>query len=73
MTVHYIFAFIWGIGGGVSNVSNADIAAVIEDTFSDFTFPRSECIFDHMIHPDTQQTFINWSTKIPELVIDKDA
>lgn len=26
-----------------------------------------------MIHPDTQQTFINWSTKIPEFVIDKDS
>lgn len=26
-----------------------------------------------MIHPDTQQSFVNWSTKVPEFVFDKDA
>jgi dynein heavy chain len=65
LTAHFIFAFIWGLGGGVSNVNNAEIQSAIEDTFSDFTFPRSECVFDHMIHPDTQQSFISWTTKVP--------
>lgn len=41
ITVHYIFAFIWGLGGGVSSANNAQIQSAIEDTFTDFTFPRS--------------------------------
>lgn len=71
LTVHFIFAFIWGLGGGVSSSDNAQIQSAIEDTFSDFSFPRSECIFDHMINPDTQQSFLNWSAKVPEFVYDK--
>lgn len=39
--MHYIFAVIWGLGGGVSNVNNPEIQAAIEETFNDFTFPRS--------------------------------
>ena len=39
---------------------------MIEDSFSDITFPRAECIFDHFINPDTQQGFVNWATKVPE-------
>lgn len=26
-----------------------------------------------MINPDTQQSFISWSTKVPEFVFDKEA
>ena len=26
-----------------------------------------------MIHPDTQQSFVNWSVKVPEFVYDKEA
>jgi dynein heavy chain len=73
LTAHFIFAVIWGLGGGVSNVNNPEIQSAIEETFSDFTFPRSECVFDHMIHPDTQQSFISWSTKVPEFEFDKEA
>lgn len=72
ITVHFIFAFIWGLGGGVSSDNNAQIQSAIEDTFTDFTFPRSECIFDHMINPDTQQSFLSWATKVPEFVFDKE-
>jgi hypothetical protein len=25
-----------------------------------------------MIHPETQQSFISWSTKVPEFVFDKE-
>jgi hypothetical protein len=46
---------------------------MVEDSFTDFTFPRSDCVFDHMINPETQQNFINWSTKVPEFVFEKDA
>jgi hypothetical protein len=30
LTVHFIFAFIWGLGGGVSSVDVAQITSVIE-------------------------------------------
>ena len=30
-------------------------------------------MLDHMLNPDTQQTFVNWSTKIPEFIYDKEA
>jgi hypothetical protein len=66
LTAHFIYALIWGLGGGVSNVNNAEIQAAIEDTFTDFPFPRSDCIFDHLINPDTQQSFVSWATKVPE-------
>jgi len=73
LTVHFIFAFIWGLGGGVSSVDVAQVTSIIEDTFNDFTFPRTECIFDHMINPDTQQSFLSWSTKVPDFEYEKDA
>lgn len=41
LTVHYIYSLIWGLGGGVSFVNNPEIQAAIEETFSDFSFPRS--------------------------------
>lgn len=73
LTVHYIYSMIWGLGGGISFVNNPEIQALIEESFPDFTFPRSECIFDHMINPETQQSFISWATKVPEFVFDKEA
>ena len=30
-------------------------------------------MLDHMLNPDTQQTFVNWSTKVPEFIYDKEA
>lgn len=62
---------IWGIGGGISYTHNSQIQSLIQDSFVDFTFPRTECIFDNMINPETQQNFINWSAKVPEFAFDK--
>ena len=73
LTVHFIFAFIWGVGGGISSTNYAQITSVIEETFNDFTFPRTQCIFDHLINPDTQQNFVNWSVKVPQFAYDKEA
>lgn len=64
---------VWGFGGGISYVNNAELITIIEEVFPDITFPRAESIFDHFINPDTQQGFVNWSTKVPEFVFDKDA
>ena len=36
ITAHFVFAFIWGVGGGVSSVNNAEIQSAIEDAFPDF-------------------------------------
>jgi dynein heavy chain len=73
LTYHYIYAMIWGLGGGISFEHNLEISSMIEDAFPDMTFPRAETIFDHFIHPDTQQSFVNWNTKVPEFVVEKDA
>lgn len=73
LTYHYIYAMIWGLGGGISFEHNLEISNMIEDAFPDMTFPRAETIFDHFIHPDTQQSFVNWNTKVPEFVVEKDA
>ena len=62
---------IWGLCGGISYVHNSEVQSIIEDSFTDITFPRSESIFDHFVNPDTQQGFLNWSTKVPEFVFDK--
>jgi dynein heavy chain len=73
LTYHYIYAMIWGFGGGISYVNNPELIAIIEEVFPDITFPRAESIFDNFINPDTQQSFVNWTTKVPEFVFDKDA
>ena len=62
---------IWGLGGGISFAHNPEIQNMIEDSFTDITFPRAESIFDHFVNPDTQQGFVNWNTKVPQFVMDK--
>ena len=62
---------IWGLCGGISYVHNAEMQSIVEDSFTDITFPRAESIFDHFVNPETQQGFLNWSTKVPEFVFDK--
>jgi hypothetical protein len=56
---------IWGFGGGISYTHNEEISTIIEDLFPDIAFPRAECIFDRFINPESQQGFLNWSSKIP--------
>ena len=73
LTYHYIYALIWGLGGGISSNHNSEITSLIEECFTDITFPRADSIFDHFVNPDTQQGFVNWSTKVPEFEFDKDA
>lgn len=51
LTYHYIYAFIWGLAGGISFVHNEEISSIIEDCFSDITFPRADSIFDHFVNP----------------------
>lgn len=41
LTYHFIYAMIWSLGGGISFTHNAEIQNMIEDSFTDITFPRA--------------------------------
>lgn len=41
LTYHYIYSFIWGFGGGISYTNNAELVTIVEELFSDITFPRA--------------------------------
>jgi dynein heavy chain len=71
ITCVYVYCFIWGFAGGMSSAHNAEITKTIEDLF-DFNFPKADCIFDYLINPDNPKTFLNWTTKVPEFVFNKE-
>ncbi|PCI26906.1 hypothetical protein COB52_05570 [Candidatus Kaiserbacteria bacterium] len=62
----FAWAFAWGMGGALVDLSKERFDDVVKDAFKGVQFPNAYTIFDYFFDAKRDQAYKPWSSKVPQ-------